>query len=135
MEILNVQSDVQLDLRCLLVDDDEDLRDAFAAWIERRGWSVTTADTVASAHTMIANQSFHLVLTDFSLPDGTGAAVVQAARARTEPRCPLIVVISGAQGVRMSQAASDEADAYLPKPFPFEEMDQLLQKARARATQ
>jgi len=123
-----------MDLRCLLVDDDADLRDAFAAWIERRGWCVSTADSVASAHTLMASEVFHLVLTDYSLPDGTGAAVVHAARTRTQDLCPLIVVISGAQGVRMSQAATDKADAYLPKPFPFEEMDRLLQKARERAS-
>ncbi len=68
--------------RILLVEDDPDVRPLMEHILVDDGYEVTTAETVAIAHILLAAQPFDLAICDVNLPDGNGLRVADAAEAR-----------------------------------------------------
>ncbi len=67
--------------RILLVEDDEDTRQMMAIALERAGFGVQQAATVDEAIALLRVGRYDLVLTDYDLPDRTGATLLrQGAR-------------------------------------------------------
>ena len=110
--------------RTVLVIDDEDLvRDVVARMIEDLGYAaVTAADGIAGLD-VVARQDIDAVLVDMTMPRMSGADVIAALRLR-RPTLP-IVLCSGFDRDRRGPA---QADAYLPKPFRIEALEQTLTK-------
>jgi DNA-binding response OmpR family regulator len=67
--------------RILLVDDDEDTRQMMAIALETQGFGVDQAESVGEAMRRLRAGRYDLVLTDYDLPDKTGATLLrQGAR-------------------------------------------------------
>jgi CheY-like chemotaxis protein len=114
----------------LVIDDEELVRDVVARMIEDLGYAAITATDGPSGLAIVEQHEIDAVLVDFTMPRMSGAEVVTALRAR-RPDLP-IVLCSGfdregrdGRGVR--------ADAYLPKPFRIDSLDQTLAKLLPRA--
>ncbi len=58
----------------LIVDDDDVLRNALQKNLEKEGFDVATADAGKAAQTMVAIESFDVVISDIHMP-GSPAAV------------------------------------------------------------
>src|SRR5699024_2938005 len=61
----------------LVVDDEEDLRHLISITLTRMGLVPMAVGSVKGAKQALAEQSFHLCLTDMNLPDGNGIELVQ----------------------------------------------------------
>jgi CheY-like chemotaxis protein len=119
----------------MIVDDDDCLRDAIAALLERRGYRVSCCtDALDALDQLAADSEPDVILLDLLMPrmDGWEFRVKQ----RRVPRwagIPLIV-LSGDTSVK---AEAIHADAYLPKPIEqrvlLETLENVL-KTRLRAT-
>ncbi len=111
----------------LVIDDEELVRDVVARMIEDLGYAAITATDGPAGLAIIEQRVVDAVLVDYTMPRMSGAEVVTALRAR-RPDLP-IVLCSGfdreGRGVR--------ADAYLPKPFRIDSLDQTLAKLLPRA--
>ena len=59
----------------LLVEDDSDVRLILEHILLTELYRVTTADCVAEARSMLARQSYDLVICDVHLPDGSGLRI------------------------------------------------------------
>jgi two-component system cell cycle sensor histidine kinase/response regulator CckA len=111
----------------VLVIDDEDLvRDVVARMIVDLGYAALTATDGPAGLAIIDSLPVDAVLVDLSMPRMGGADVIKALRAR-RPKLP-IVLCSGYD--RDGRAA--RADAYLPKPFRLEALEQTLEKLLPR---
>jgi two-component system cell cycle sensor histidine kinase/response regulator CckA len=110
--------------RTVLVIDDEDMvREVVARMIEDLGYAaVTAADGIAGLE-VLDRQIIDAVLVDLSMPRMGGADVVAALRQR-RPDLP-VVLCTGYDRDRRGPIA---ADAYLPKPFRIEALEQTLAK-------
>jgi PAS domain S-box-containing protein len=110
----------------LVIDDEELVRDVVARMIEDLGYAAITATDGPAGLAIVEQRTIDAVLVDFTMPRMSGAEVVTALRAR-RPDLP-IVLCSGldreGRGVR--------ADAYLPKPFRMDSLDQTLAKLLPR---
>jgi DNA-binding NtrC family response regulator len=122
-------------VQVLLVDDDPDLGEAMAEFLESRGYEVRAARSVSAAAGQLAAYSFDVIVLDMMLPDGTGEDVLK--RVLDADLLSEVIVLTGspdpAVAVRViKQGAYD----YLLKPVQFEELDaqvaQAAQKARLR---
>jgi two-component system OmpR family response regulator len=70
-----------LPARILLVEDDEDTRQMMVIALAAQGFGVDEAATVDEATSLLRANRYDLVLTDYDLPDKTGAALLrQGAR-------------------------------------------------------
>ena len=68
--------------RILLVEDDIDVRVLLEHVLVSAGCDVSAVETVKSAKRLLEARAYDLVVTDGSLPDGTGIDVADAAKAR-----------------------------------------------------
>jgi two-component system response regulator RegA len=115
----------------LIVDDDTPFRQRLAQAMERRGFAVTTADSVASGVSAAGVLRPAYAVVDLRLGDGNGLQVVPAIRAaRAEVR---IVVLTGYGNIASAVAAvKSGAVDYLPKPADADAVEAaLLQRGAA----
>jgi DNA-binding response OmpR family regulator len=71
-----------LGLRVLCVEDDEQVLSILAALLETEGYEVATAATAEAGLAHLASRKFHLVVTDYWLPDRTCAWMLSEASSR-----------------------------------------------------
>ena len=112
----------------LFVDDESALRGLMAERLSERGFDVVEADTGEKAVEYLDQFAFDILITDLRLPGIDGTRVIDVAK----QRYPGIVaiVITGYGTVRdaveaMKRGASD----YVTKPFQFDELVHVLDKA------
>jgi two-component system, cell cycle sensor histidine kinase and response regulator CckA len=106
----------------LVIDDEALVRDVVARMIEDLGYAAITAIDGPTGLAILDKVPVDAVLVDLTMPRMSGAEVVTALRAR-RPDLP-IVLCSGLE--RDSRVV--RADAYLPKPFRIDSLDQTLSK-------
>ncbi len=101
---------------CLLVDDDELVRDMTARSLESSGCVCYTADSMDSAIKILnlGIYNFDAVITDWNMPKGNGTELAQYIRAN-HPELP-IVLVSGFVSDHTRQELLDYFDAMLDKP-------------------
>jgi two-component system OmpR family response regulator len=120
--------------RCLLVDDDHDIRQLLVDYLGQFGMVVETVADGASLRRRLPRGGVDVLLLDLMLPDESGLALCQWARTEW-PALPVIMLT--AQGDAVSRVLGLElgADDYLPKPFEPRELvariKALLRRGRA----
>ena len=80
-------------LRVLFVDDSQSVRLAYAQSLERAGYLVDVAGTIAEADARANENRPDLVVVDYFLPDGSGDELCRRLAALDEP--PVLAVITG----------------------------------------
>ena len=63
--------------KILIVDDDEDLSYIISDLLENYGYQTSWAKDEKTAFSILAENTFHLILLDINLPDSTGFALCQ----------------------------------------------------------
>ena len=116
--------------RLLVVDDDAPLCQRLARAMERRGFVVTTADSVASGIAAATEQPPAFAVVDLRLSDGSGLEIVKALRkARPAAR---IVMLTGYGNIATAVAAVKAgALDYLPKPADADAVERALLASEA----
>ena len=112
----------------LFVDDEATLRGLMAERLSESGFEVVEADSGERALALLDQFAFDIIITDLRLPGIDGARVIQAAR----DRYPGIVaiVITGFGTVKDAvDAIKRGASDFVAKPFQFDELIHVLQKA------
>jgi DNA-binding response OmpR family regulator len=104
--------------RLLNVDDDVPSRFLKSRILERAGFDVVEADTVATAIQSSSEAALRLVLLDLRLPDGDGFQVCEHIK-NTRPDLPVVMITSTYTTVQSRQdGLAAGADAYLIEPVP-----------------
>ncbi len=123
----------------LIVDDEPDVREVTAAILAHHGYRVLPAVDGAEAVTLLAPraQEVRVVVTDLQMPHLDGVSLASVVR-RLNPEIQLIVM-SGMDTHRASEAVRSFAGAFLAKPFKAEDLlgavHRLLQPAAAAPAQ
>jgi len=109
----------------LLVDDDAPLCQRLARAMERRGFIVTTADSVGAGIAAASEHPPAFAVVDLRLADGNGLEVVKALR-RARPGAR-IVMLTGYGNIATAVAAVKAgAIDYLPKPADADAVERAL---------
>ena len=112
----------------LYVEDNRDLREALAALLAGEGYLVDVADCADEGLARLRARRFHVVISDYALPDHTGAWMLrQAAASGLLERTGTLIVTAGL----------DPADAgstpVLHKPLEVERLLEHLARLVASA--
>ena len=109
----------------LIVDDDAPFRQRLAQAMERRGYAVTTAETVAGGIEAAGSLRPAFAVVDLRLGDGNGLEVVPALRAaRPDAR---IIVLTGYGNIASAVAAVKQgAVDFLSKPADADAIETAL---------
>jgi len=103
------------DATLLIVDDDEPFLRRLAKAMEKRGFSVETAGSVAAGNAIATARPPAYAVVDLRLEDGNGLDVVETLRKR-RPSCR-VVVLTGYGAIATAVAAVKiGATDYLSKP-------------------
>ena len=117
--------DLGPDRTLLLVDDDEPFLKRLARAMEKRGFEVETADSVASGRSQATRKPPAYAVVDLRLEDGNGLDVVEAIRAKREDA--RIVVLTGYGAIATAVAAVKiGATDYLSKPADANQISAAL---------
>jgi len=118
------------EMTLLIVDDDEPLRMRLARAMEKRGYQVQTADSVATGIQMARAKPPAYAVVDLKLGDGNGLDVVSAIRgARQDAR---VIMLTGYGNIATAVAAVKAGAAdYLPKPADADDVDRALRSNAA----
>jgi CheY-like chemotaxis protein/KaiC/GvpD/RAD55 family RecA-like ATPase len=104
-------------IRVLWVEDFADARDAVAVVLREAGAFVTTAENAQEARAAWRDGGFDAVLTDISLPDEDGYALLASLRARPGgERVPAIALTAWANEELEAGSRKPRFDAVLSKP-------------------
>ena len=99
-----------------MVDDDREIRDLLARFLERHRMRVTAVRDAREARRAWPNGHFHLVVLDLMLPGESGLDL--ARWMRTQANVPLVMLTAmGEETDRIIGLELGETDDYVAKPF------------------
>jgi CheY-like chemotaxis protein len=108
----------------LLVEDNEMNRDMLSRRLQRRGYTVDTADNGETAVEKALSDLFELVLMDMELPvkDGWTAS----REIKQQSHIPIIALTAHALSGAKEKALNAGCDAYATKPIDFPALIKLI---------
>jgi DNA-binding NtrC family response regulator len=112
----------------LVVDDEDFVRESLADLLESEGYLVLKAGGPAEALATLAAQTPHLIVTDLSMPDGTGLDLLREVR-KQDTTTP-IILLTGV-GTVTDAVAAIKAGAYdfIQKPVEPDQFVLLVERA------
>ncbi|WP_322920285.1 response regulator [Nocardioides renjunii] len=117
------------ELRFLVVDDNEDIRDVFCRLIERAGHVASTAVDGLDAVEKLEVESFDVMLLDLTMPRMNGVDVVRWLRARPEVAPTMkIVVISAWAGEHRAVLQELGIVTVMQKPLRIQQLSDLIEQ-------
>jgi len=115
---------IKKDRLIMIVDDDEVLRFLVRSMLECEGYSnFIEADGGVSAYEILQAQNVHLIICDWNMLPMTGLEFLIKIRAN-QKICPIpfIMMSGGESETKMSQAFKSGANAFITKPFNFNQL-------------
>jgi DNA-binding response OmpR family regulator len=112
-------------MKVLIVDDQADLVETYARFLELRGHVCLRAYGQQDAFDRIERDRPDLILTDIQMPDGDGLQVVRRARQRLPES---FVAVMTATAIAESVLRDCGAMVCLRKPFELSELDELVDR-------
>ena len=106
--------------KILIVEDDRAVFRLLQSYLEREGYSVINAETVASMRRIVESTPISMVLLDVGLPDEDGWSALKWLRARSD--LPIIMLTGKGEMTDKVVGLELGADDYLAKPFELREL-------------
>ncbi len=119
------------EVRILIVDDEAMMADSLRQHLVAEGYSVDTAATGAEGIERFDQGGHHLAICDLQLPDMDGLEVMRHMK-DARPNTEVIVVTGYGSVQRAVDATKAGAFYFVEKPFDFEELQPLVDKALER---
>jgi two-component system, NtrC family, response regulator AtoC len=116
--------------RILILEDDDLLRQVTAERLEREGYSVVAAASLAEARALLDQQTPDLAVLDIQLPDGLGTDLLEELTRSGDTVC----VMMSAHATVQSAVGALRAGAvdYMEKPFSFDRLSATIRGALER---
>jgi len=99
----------------LVIDDEPNISEPLAAYLEKQGYKVLTADCGEDALALVKRGSIDIVLLDLMLPDISGEDVCRIIRKTSH--LPIIMLTAKVAESNQLEGLRIGADDYITKPF------------------
>ncbi len=111
---------ITLRARIAIVDDEPDLRDAVAEYLEANGYDVTAVGSAAEMRALVSSRSIDIAILDIAMPGEDGLSLGRWLRSKM----PLGIIFATAAGAAIDRIVGLElgADDYVVKPYELREM-------------
>ena len=117
--------------RLLVIDDEPDLRTLYELTLLREGYDIDTAGSVEDALRHLGERSYHAVITDMRLPDGSGLDVLRKLEDDGR-REKTIVITAYGSAENAVEALRAGAYDYLTKPVDLKQFRSVVASALGR---
>jgi DNA-binding NtrC family response regulator len=118
-------------IRILVVDDEPLMADSLKQNLVEEGYTVDTAAAGAEAIELFDRGGHHLAICDLQLPDVDGMEVLKHIK-DTRPSTEVIVATGYGTVQRAIEATKAGAFYFIEKPFEFDQLHPLVEKALER---
>ena len=115
----------------LIVDDQEDIRDPLARYLEKHGLRTSPVADAAAARRVVKAQAIDLVVLDIMMPGEDGLSLCRHLRETTT--LPLILLTAMAEDMDRVIGLEMGADDYVTKPFNPRELLARIKAVLRRA--
>jgi EAL domain-containing protein (putative c-di-GMP-specific phosphodiesterase class I) len=112
----------------LLVDDEKALLRTYSRVLRQAGFSVEEASDGQMALRALVQHDFDVVVSDISMPEMDGIAMLAAVRQR-DPDLPVILMTAGADVTMVMRAIEHGALHYLLKPVEHSRLCEVVEEA------
>ncbi len=112
--------------KVLLIDDDPELFELLAGYLESEGFVLDSAYDGESGLKLAEDKEYSLIILDIMLPDTSGFNILSKLRAAFD--VPVIMLTGRGEEIDRVVGLEMGADDYMAKPFPLRE---LLARMRA----
>lgn len=119
------KTDMSAGVKLLLVDDDDPFRQSLARAMERRGFAVQSAASIAEALQMSQAEAPDYAVIDLRLGDGNGLELVKLMR-RFLPKLRVVLLTGYGNIASAVSAVKAGAVDYLPKPVDPDRLKAVL---------
>lgn len=118
------------EIKVLLVEDDQDLRDSVVEWMELEGMQITAVGNAADFYTALPRSKFQIAVIDIGLPDQEGYVLAEYVRANTDMG---VVILTARNAIEDKLKGYDAgADLYLVKPVDCRELSAVITSIASR---
>lgn len=114
----------------LVVDDEPMLRELISFWFADVAGSVCTAENGAQALELLGTNKIDLIVTDIRMPVLDGIGLLKKVKA-SGLHTPSVIFISGFTDIDAREAYELGAEAFLEKPFEYEDLINSAKRALA----
>ena len=127
---IRLETEQRKAFRILVVDDELIVRDSLKEWLEDESFYVDTAESGAAALERLAQDTFHLMLSDIKMPGMDGIELLQTAKEAHPDLCVLMMTAYATVETAVDAMKIGALD-YLIKPFDPESMIPKIVKVYA----
>ena len=115
----------------LVIDDEEQMLDSLRLNLQQTGYTVTTAASGQEGIALFDAGAFQLVLCDLQLPDMPGLEVLKRLK-EMQPATEVIIISAYGSVENAVEATKAGAFHFVEKPFEFDELQLLIERALER---
>lgn len=123
---------VETPFRILVVDDEPRVREVVATYLQREGWTVSTAADGETARRLLDEFAPDLVVLDIMLPGVSGTELLSEIRQRGD--LPVILLTARTDEADRISGLELGADDYVVKPFSPRELVARVRSVLRRST-
>ena len=113
--------------RILIVEDEENTRQALARLLVREGFLVDSVSNGCEALSYLRRQSVNLIVTDMKMPQMDGMTFLRELN-KNFPRSNVIMITAYGGGESYLEAMNLGAFEYINKPVQIEELKIIMRK-------
>jgi len=117
----------------LIVDDDREIRELLAAYLEKNGMRATVAANGRQMRALLEQQNFDLLVLDLMLPGEDGLTLCRELRASKWRALPVLMLTARGEETDRIVGLEMGADDYLTKPFAVRELFARIRSVLRRA--
>jgi CheY-like chemotaxis protein len=107
-------------LRCLIVDDEPDLREILGDQFMLEGCETVVAENGKIAFEKFTQEKFDFILSDVRMPQGNGVELLEKVRAHEKGKTIPFFLVTGFADYSLDEIFDRGANGVFPKPFDFE---------------
>ncbi len=112
----------------LVVDDEEVMRESFAAWLKEDGYSVDVAASGREAIARAAEKDYAIYFIDLKMPGGIDGIETMMEIKKLHPEASIIIITAYATVDTAIKAMKEGAQEYIVKPCNLEEISLLVSR-------
>ena len=119
------RSTIQKRKKILLIDDDEWIRDAMAAFFESEGSAFVALETAEDGIAEVARRDYDVIISDYRLPGMDGLSFFRHIADRASGAIKLLITAYGTETLP-AEARWAGVHGYITKPFDMQDIEAVL---------